>query len=296
MTVFSVSLRSGSSGNATFIRTESAGITVDCGMSGRQFELALEAIGEAPHRVDAILLTHEHIDHSSGIGVVMRRHRIPLYLTEKTYLAARADLGSVQESLIHLIEAGRPFTVRDTVIHPFSTPHDAVDPLGFRIETARGAIGIATDLGHFSPLVRQGLTGCRVVHLESNFDPALLEAGSYPPALKRRIASSMGHLSNEEAGRAASWLIRQGTEVLALSHLSEENNLPELALRVVSTYLSHTGAKAGQDYHLSVSARYNCSRPHYCGAPPPAGNPASCPGGQLSLFSQETAGGQGGPR
>ena len=73
-------------------------------------------------------------------------------------------------------------------------------------------------------------------------------------------------------------------------------DLPELALRVVSTYLSHTGAKAGQDYHLSVSARYNCSRPHYCGAPPPAGNPASCPGGQLSLFSQETAGGQGGPR
>lgn len=266
-------------------------------MSGRQFELALEAIGEGPRRVDAILLTHEHIDHSSGIGIVMRRHKIPLYLTRKTYEAARADLGPVSESLIHLIEAGQSFAIRDTVVHPFSIPHDAVDPVGFRIETARGDIGIATDLGHFAPQVRQALTGCRVIHLESNFDPAMLETGSYPPSLKRRIASPRGHLSNEEAGRAASWLIRQGTEILALSHLSEENNLPELALQVVSTYLSHTGAKAGRDYLISVSARYSCSRPHYLGDPPPAGSQgAACPGEQLSLFAREATGSGGSPQ
>lgn len=291
MNTFSVSLRSGSSGNSTFVRTESAGIAVDCGMSGRQFALALEAIGQSPCQVDALLLTHEHIDHCSGIGVVMRRHKIPLYLTRKTFEALGPALGPLPDSLIHLIEAGKPFHVKDTEIEAFSIPHDAHDPVGFRIRTGEGDIGIATDLGYFSQEVREALTGCRLVHLESNFDPQMLENGSYPRHLKDRIASARGHLSNEEAGMAAAWLIRQGTKALALSHLSQENNLPQIAHRVVSGYLQSLGASADQDYCLTVSARYQVSRPLYCKDPLNRDRDlmADRSGRQLTLFAGEEA-------
>lgn len=290
MNLFSVSLRSGSSGNSTFVRTESAGIAVDCGLNGRQFARALHAIGESPASLDALLLTHEHIDHCSGIGVVMRRHRIPLYLTEKTFLAVERELGPVADSLIHFIEPGVAFTVRDTLITPFSTPHDAADPLGFRIETSLGDIGIATDLGHFSATVRQALTGCRIIHLEANYDPRMLETGPYPPFLKRRIAGPSGHLSNQETALAASWLIRHGTLALVLSHLSQENNLPQLALDTVTDYLAHEGAEAGRDYAIHVSPRHVCSPLFFCQDPFGCGTPVrhkAHAGEQLSLFQAE---------
>ncbi|NLA96124.1 MAG: MBL fold metallo-hydrolase [Clostridiaceae bacterium] len=297
MKLFSVSLRSGSSGNSTFVRTESAGIAIDCGLNGRQFAMALQSIGESPSDLDALLLTHEHTDHCSGLGVVLRRHHIPLFLTEKTYKAVKADLGRVADSLIHLIQPGEPFAIKETVVTPFSTPHDAVDSIGFRIETGCGDIGIATDLGYFSETVRESLTGCRVVHLESNYDPHMLETGSYPRFLKKRIAGPSGHLSNEEAALAASWLIRHGAEAIVLSHLSQENNLPDLALRVVTDYLGHEGAKAGRDYVVHVSPRYACSRPVFFDDPFVCVASSACvhsAGEQLSLFARERAAGEEG--
>lgn len=296
MAVYSLSLRSGSSGNSTFVRTESARIAVDCGMSGRQFSQALESIGESARLLDALFLTHEHTDHSMGVGVVMRRYGTPLYLTEETYRAVRDQLGPLPEAQVFLIKAGSPFMVRDTEVLAFSLPHDARDPVGFRIRTSYGDIGVATDLGYFSEEVREGLTGCLQVHLEANFDPLMLEGGPYPPRLKRRISSSRGHLSNEEAGMAASWLVRQGTRALALSHLSEENNEPDLARRVVTAYLETAGAREGLDYALSVSARYQCSRPHYC-HDPLGGFEDKKPlrsDRQLSLFSGDPARDKGG--
>lgn len=294
---YSVSLRSGSSGNSTFIRAGSAGIAVDCGLNGRQFAKALQAAGESPSALDALLLTHEHTDHCSGIGVVMRRHRIPLYVTEKTYQAVRRELGPVDDSLIHLIEPGQAFAIKDTLVTPFSTPHDAVDSVGFRIETSYGDIGIATDLGHFSATVREALTGCRIIHLEANYDPQMLETGSYPRFLKRRIAGPSGHLSNEEAALAASWLVRHGTQALVLSHLSQENNLPELALRTITDYLAHEGVKADRDVAIHVSPRYSCSRPFFFHDPHACGVPSylkSAAGEQLSLFTEERAAGEEG--
>ena len=139
--------------------------------------------------------------------------------------------------------------------------------------------------------VREALTGCRLVHLESNFDPQMLENGSYPRHLKDRISSARGHLSNEEAGMAAAWLIRQGTKALALSHLSQENNLPQIAHRVVSGYLQSLGASADQDYCLTVSARYQVSRPLYCKDPLNRDRDlmADRSGRQLTLFAGEEA-------
>ncbi len=264
MSDFSLSLRSGSSGNSTFIRTSTARLAVDCGMTGKQFALALHSIGEEADAVDALLLTHEHIDHCSGIGVVMRRHRIPLYTTMSTFENARDMIGNVDESLVHIIEPGVAFSVRDTVIVPFSIPHDASDPVGFRIRSRGGDIGIATDLGHFSSEVYDSLRGCRVVYLEANFDPALLESGSYPYFLKKRIAGSHGHLSNDDAGEAAVKLLQAGTEAFALSHLSRDNNRPGLALKTVSERLLREGARAGRDYVINASPRYECSRIFHC--------------------------------
>ncbi len=260
MSILSLSLRSGSSGNSTFIRTESARIAVDCGMNGKQFALALRSVGEEAKKVDALLLTHEHIDHCSGIGVVMRRHRIPLYATLATLNEARRIIGEVDEALIHIIEPGKKFSVRETVIMPFSIPHDAADPVGFRVFSKSGDIGIATDLGHFPDAVRDSLKGCRVVFLEANFDPVMLETGSYPYYLKRRIVGMNGHLSNFDAGDAAAYLLRQGTEAFALSHLSQNNNRPGLALKTVSERLLRDGARAGRDYVINASPRFECSR------------------------------------
>lgn len=287
MNFFSVSLRSGSSGNSTFIQTESAALAVDCGMNGRQFALALQQVGRSAGAVDALLLTHEHTDHCSGVGVVMRRHKIPLYLTAGTFEAIRDSLGPVPDSLIHIIEAGQAFTVLDTEIIPFATPHDAVDSVGFRIRTRGGDVGVATDLGHFSQTVRQALEGCRIVHLEANYDPDMLETGSYPRFLKRRIAGPNGHLSNEEAALAAAWLIGRGTDLIALSHLSQENNLPDLALRTIRDYLLAGGMVEGCDYRLEVSPRYRSSSPFFCDKPMDQDleiQKGSCPGEQQTFF------------
>lgn len=262
MTCFSVSLRSGSSGNATFVRTESARLVVDLGLNGKRFAMALEEFDEDPNQIDAILLTHEHIDHISGIGVVMRRHRIPLYTTLSTFNKAEAQLGKIDYDLVHLIVPSNPFTVRDTEIMAFPTSHDAVDPVGFRISSRHGDVGVMTDTGEFDHYARENLKGCKVVFLESNYDQDMLWNGDYPYPLKVRIDGRSGHLSNYEAGQAACFLLENGTEALALSHLSQENNLPDLALQTVSEALQEIGAKPDVDVRVRVSERYHCSVPY----------------------------------
>lgn len=257
--MLSFSLCSGSSGNSTYVGTSSACLLIDCGLNGRQLVRALNAYDIDPAKLDAILLTHEHVDHCSGVGVAMRRYDIPLYLTEKTYLAVRSSLGKIDESHIHLIMPGKPFAVRDTEILPFSTPHDAADPVGFRVIDRSGDIGVCTDLGYFSRDVRTALRGCRIVFLEANYDVEMLETGPYPRFLKQRIAGRQGHLSNVDAGEAAAWLVRYGAEAVSLSHLSENNNRPGRAMVTVREALLKYGIRAGRDCLVQTSPRHTCS-------------------------------------
>ncbi|NMA00358.1 MAG: MBL fold metallo-hydrolase [Clostridiaceae bacterium] len=257
--MLSFSLCSGSSGNSTYVGTSSACLLIDCGLNGRQLARALNAYDLDPGELDAILLTHEHVDHYSGVGVAMRRYDIPLYLTEKTYLAVKSSLGEIDEARVHLITAGQPFAVRDTEILPFSTPHDAADPVGFRVIDRSGDIGVCTDLGYFSRDVRTALRGCRIIFLEANYDVEMLETGPYPRFLKQRIAGRQGHLSNVDAGEAAAWLVRYGAEAISLSHLSENNNRPGRAMVTVREALLKYGIRAGRDCLIQTSPRYTCS-------------------------------------
>ena len=196
--------------------------------------------GLDPAGLDAILVTHEHTDHIRGIERLVRRHRLPVYLTAGTRQAAAA-LQELPE--IHPVACGREFRINTLAIRPFSISHDARDPAGFTIGANGSRIGIATDLGLVTALVREHLHGCRLLILEANHDPDMLMNGPYPWFLKQRIRGRTGHLSNHESGCLLADILHPGLEQVVLAHLSETNNTPEKALAEVSTLLAGTSVR-----------------------------------------------------
>lgn len=254
-------LRSGSSGNAVLVSGLSTHILIDAGVSCCAIEQALHAIGHNAAALSALLVTHEHSDHISGVGVLMRRYRLPVYLNQDTWLAMRSTIGRVDESLIHIVEREQVFSVGDFAIQSFATPHDAVAPVGYRVQTGSGDITVMTDIGEMTEALIAQAAGSRVVLIEANYDPSMLMAGPYPAALKKRVSGSMGHLSNEACAQAVGELLRQGTDQFILSHLSKENNYPELALLTVGRHLNNIQARPGKDARISVARRFAVSDP-----------------------------------
>ncbi|MDD6144249.1 MAG: MBL fold metallo-hydrolase [bacterium] len=253
-------LFSGSSGNAVYLSTDRGAILIDCGMSGKQTLDAMSAAGLDPCGVQAILITHEHSDHVKGAGILSRRLHVPIYATEGTWMGMENALGDVPLHHRIAITAGESFFLNDLEIMPFSIPHDANDPVGYRIYTPRTSVAVTTDLGYFADNVRDAVTGAEVVLLESNHDPDMLRRNPhYPTHLKQRILGRKGHLSNESGAEAALTLAQSGTRHLLLGHLSSENNTPDLAYRTTHEALSRAGAEVGQDVTLHVAARYQTS-------------------------------------
>lgn len=256
------SLRSGSSGNLYLLEMANSRFVVDCGVNGKQFAKAL-AEADVPEdeikNIGGILITHEHSDHICGLGVVARRYGLPIYITEKTFAEAEDKLGKIEESLIRIIRAEETFYLFDMAIHPFQTYHDAVDPLGFVFETEQTKIALCTDTGRVDETILSHIQGSQLVFMETNYEPDLLEAGSYPWPLKKRIKSERGHLSNQEGAEVCLELLKDGTEHFVLSHLSQENNFPLIASMVVRDLLTQEGAVDGRDYTLSVAKRYKAS-------------------------------------
>jgi phosphoribosyl 1,2-cyclic phosphodiesterase len=236
-------LGSGSRGNAILVASDRTRILVDAGFSGRQMERRLRAVGVEPDTVDALVVTHEHGDHTRGVGVFARRFGTPLYMTPATRDACASLLRGSET--IHPYSAGRPFSVGDLRVDPFLTVHDAVDPVAVTVTGTRCGtrIGVATDLGRPSAGVRHSLSRCDFLILEANHDETLLRNGPYPASVQGRIASSHGHLSNHAAAGFARELLHPRLVGIFLAHLSGECNRPELARQVVGRELRRAGWK-----------------------------------------------------
>ncbi len=219
-------LASGSKGNAVYIESVESRILIDVGLSAREIERRLSLIGVEAGTLNAILVTHEHLDHVRGVGPLARRHGLPLFIHPDTRraLPKLGKIGRLEE-----FDAGAAFVLRDLAITPFPVTHDASAPVGFVVDTPSGKVGIATDLGIATRLVSGYLEGCRVLVLESNHDEKLLQDGPYPWHLKQRIRSSHGHLSNSSSAELLGGLLWEGLEAVFLAHLSEINNDPEMA-------------------------------------------------------------------
>lgn len=227
-------LASGSKGNAILVEVGGVRILVDAGLSAGEILRRLAAVGVEGTELDAVLISHEHTDHTRGAGTLARKLKIPVLVSYPTCREMHASLRKVEAVEF---ESGYPFAFRDLLIDPFPITHDACDPVGFLIECGEGRVGIATDLGIATRLVQEKLKSCRVLVLESNHDEEMLLNGPYPWHLKQRIRSRHGHLSNAETAELLDGLIHPELEGVFLAHLSEVNNDPEVAHGVAATLL-----------------------------------------------------------
>jgi phosphoribosyl 1,2-cyclic phosphodiesterase len=245
-------LASGSKGNAIYVSDDRTAILVDAGLSGIEIERRMQAACIDVRSLKAILVSHEHSDHIRGVGILARRYRLPVYITSETATAAAQSLGRIDR--MQHFEIGRSFAIDDLAIHPFATSHDASDPAGFTISQNGRKIGIATDLGIATAMVKQHLQACSLVVLEANHDPTMLTEGPYPWPLKQRIKSRSGHLSNQDSGDLLAQLKHDGLSHVILAHLSETNNTPEKALAAVQKAI---GCDDGIQLH--VASQQRCS-------------------------------------
>lgn len=221
-------LGSGSKGNCTYIEFGSTRILIDAGFSGKEIERRLAAINRSAEGLTAIFVTHEHNDHIAGVGVLSRRYGLPVFINNGTYQAAHRKLGKL--TMLESFTTGEVVTVDELQVHPFSIVHDAADPVGFVIRTDKFCVGYCTDTGQITKLINYHLQSCSLLILEANHDPQMLKNGPYPIALKQRIQSKKGHLSNNEAVMFASRLAQGGLQNLVLAHISETNNHYDLVL------------------------------------------------------------------
>jgi phosphoribosyl 1,2-cyclic phosphodiesterase len=234
-------LGSGSKGNCTYIESPEARILIDAGLSARQIEQRLRQIGRSPAALDGVLISHEHSDHIQGVGALARRYKLPIYTNSATWRRGRHVVGVIDD--LREFWTGMPFVMKDLVVDPFSLPHDADDPVAFRISWRRRTMAVVTDLGYASQLVRERIRGCHLLVLEANHDDAMLKAGPYPWPLKQRIGGKSGHLSNLQSGQLLRDVLHDELEHVVLAHLSEINNRPDLARLTAQEILGSRGTQ-----------------------------------------------------
>jgi phosphoribosyl 1,2-cyclic phosphodiesterase len=247
--VLTFSLQSGSNGNAIYVEAGDVRLLFDAGISGKTAEGRMRVHGRRIRDVTALIISHDHVDHIRCAGIYQRKFGLPIYMTERTRRAYRQDLGPLKD--VRYFESGRPLRFDKVVVHTFPTPHDAVDGSVFVIEHEGRRLGILTDLGHPFDDLRRLLPTLDAAYLESNYDPQMLADGPYPPQLQARIRGSGGHLSNHESAALVCEAARR-LRWVALAHLSEQNNLPELALETHRREVGHQLA-------LYLASRYDVS-------------------------------------
>lgn len=229
------SIASGSSGNCIYVGSEATHLLVDVGISGKKAECGLHSVDLDAKDLDGILITHEHADHISGLGVLARKYGIPIYATKGTINAIKEckTLGAVDESLFREVKEDEKLVIKDLTINPMRISHDATQPVAYRVSYGNQKIGICTDLGVYNDYTVECLKGMDALLIEANHDVNMLQVGPYPYYLKQRILGDRGHLSNENSGRLLSRILHDKLQTIVLGHLSHENNLPELAYEAV---------------------------------------------------------------
>lgn len=250
------SLYSGSSGNSLFVESNKTKLLIDCGESAKKIVNALSDINVYITDINAILVTHEHIDHVKSLGTLSKKYNIPVYTNFETLKAMPEQLNKIGSNNINIFDFSEDFEIGDLQIHPFSIPHDAANPCAFNIIQNNNKISIATDIGHITPEIIKNLEKSKFLLLEANYDPNILKCSPYPYHLKERISGPFGHLSNNLAGQTVSHLINSGLNTVMLGHLSKENNFPELAYKTVMEEVIDKNLPENS-IKLSVATRFN---------------------------------------
>lgn len=256
------SIASGSSGNCIYVGTEESGILIDVGISMKKIREGLEAQNLSLEGIRAILITHEHTDHISGLGPVLRKVPIPVYATAETIYAIweKSNMNNISQDLFHSIEPECSMEIQDMDIMPVPISHDAANPVCYTVKAEGRKLGVATDMGCYSSALVDHLKDCDSLLLEANHDINLLQVGSYPYALKMRILGERGHLSNDASARLIQEVLHPGLQHVVLGHLSKENNFPELAYRTVSYELENNAVWNELDTELLVANRQEPTR------------------------------------
>ncbi|MBC2580920.1 MBL fold metallo-hydrolase [Clostridium sp. DJ247] len=247
-------LYSGSSGNSIFVSSENTKVLIDAGLPGKSIEQALVHIGQNAKDIDAIFVTHEHTDHTKGVGVLSRKYDIPIYANAPTWQAMAGTVGKIKEHNIKFIDSTY-VSIKDLDVSSYKISHDAAEPSGYTLISKNKKACVATDLGVFSNEVEKSLADADVVLLECNHDVQMLKFGPYPYNLKRRILSNVGHLSNDDCGNAIVSITNDKFKRVILGHLSKTNNYPELAYQTVVNILSDSGIKLDKDLRLTMAKR-----------------------------------------
>lgn len=252
------SLYSGSSGNCFFIQSENSKILIDAGVSCKKIETSLQTdFNLSLNDIDAIFVTHEHIDHTKSLNLISSKYNLPVYASNGTWNALTEKTQKISNENKHIFELDKSFEFKDLRIFPFATPHDAAEPCGFNIYNGNSKISVATDLGYIDDKIFNNLKDSSFLMLESNYEPNILKVSSYPYRLKQRIMSKSGHLSNNEASTTISKLIDYGLKDVLLIHLSKENNVPEIAYETVVENLKKTNYSLDS---LNVAPRDSSSK------------------------------------
>ncbi|OKZ87053.1 MBL fold metallo-hydrolase [Clostridium sp. 29_15] len=254
------SLYSGSSGNSIFIASDNAKVLIDAGLAGKKIDDALKHIGEESSSIDGIFITHEHIDHIKGVGVLSRKYDIPIYANDNTWAVMEKNIGKIKEHNIRIMDRRSSITINDLEIKSFNIPHDAIAPVGYTVSSAEKNASVVTDFGVFTEEIRDNIIDSDIILLESNHDVNMLRMGPYPYKLKLRVLGENGHLSNEDCGSAIVSLLKNDKKKqIVLGHLSGTNNHPDLAYQTVVDVLSANGIRPGDDVILQLASRHNPS-------------------------------------
>lgn len=252
------SIASGSSGNCIYIGSDEHSILVDAGISAKRIEQGLNSFDMTAKDLDGIFVTHEHSDHIKGIGVMARRYHVPIYGTPGTIseIKQMSNLGKIEEDLFHTVAADTVLEMGDLSIEPFTISHDAAEPVGYKIENGDKKAAVATDMGVYNQYIVDKLQNLDALLLEANHDINMLQVGSYPYYLKRRILGERGHLSNESAGRLLCELLHDNMKAIFLGHLSHENNYEKLAFETVCSEVTMgDNPYKSSDFRIAVAHR-----------------------------------------